>query len=461
MTGALLGALLAASALAKKPVREPPKLDPWSDEGLAALGARILPLVEREAGRKFVTPPIIRYSQPAAFQVLLAAEQRRIFDIVLADTPPEIRNRIATDAARMESASILGKYGIEDHVTYLCAPAIRDSLPLMGLTDDRGEDVLALILAHELTHALTDQHTDLVAQLGRIHDLDSLHAASGAWEGVATWGEQRVATALGLTDVFDALTGLQGWGPTGLIEPAAWTVYATYGLGRDFTAWHHGRAGIDGVWATLAEPPRETAAIYRPQRWGIPLPEPPIDYAAVLRGLEQEMTTGPWAVSNSRLGELTLRGEAVRADAEAQLEGTLGQLRHAQVLSAERDDRQAELRILEFDSPESVQAWLALLRTQQDAVTAAQAERYGLPVDVKWTPLDEVAGDESALRTQRIPLSGGRWKESISAHVVRGSTCVIVTAVDFRPGLRLGNTVNAIFARLDAARSVSPPHSSP
>lgn len=464
MTGALW-ALLAAAALARKPAPEPPP-DPWTDAGLAALGARIIPLVEREAGRTFRAPPVIRFSEPAAFHALLVSEQQRIFERVLADTPPELRERIASQAARIEAASLLGKYGIEDHVTYLCAPAIRDSLPLMGLTDDRAVDVLTLILAHELTHALTDQHTDLEAQLVRIHDLDGLQAASGAWEGVAMWSEQRVAAALGLTDVYDALTGLQGWGPDGLREPAAWTTYATYGLGRDFSAWHHQRAGVDGVWATLADPPRETAAIYRPERWGTPLPEPAIDYAAVLRGLEQEMTTGPWAVGNSRLGELVLRGEAVTADAEAELDEILGHLRWAQVLSAERPDRQIEIRILEFDGPESVQAWLALLRRQQDAVTSAQAELYGLPVDVKWTALDGVAGDESALRTQRIPQPGGRWKESVSAHVVRGSTCVVVTALDFRPGLRLGNTVNAVFARLDAARpvaapAVSPPHSSP
>ena len=448
--------------MAKKPVPEPiPRLDPFSDAGLADMATKVVPLVEAAAGRAFLTPPVVRFAVPDEFHNVLVSEERRIFAQVLPDTPAEMRERMAVDTARVEAAGVLGKYGIEDHVTYLCPSAIRDSLPQMGLDDDQSAEVLQLILAHELTHALTDQHTQLSSQLTRMHDLDALKAAGSAWEGVATWTEQRVAAKLGLTPLFDSLTGLQGWGPNGRDPRGPFSLYATYGLGRDFTAWHFDHGGFDAVWATLADPPRSTSAIFRPSRWGIPVQEPIFDAAALLRGLEQEITTGPWIVSNSRLGELSLREDAVNADAEEALEGILSHLEWAQVLNAERPDRQAELRIISFDSHESVQEWLDLLRNQQTASTDAVATLLGQPVDVVWSSLEGVPADESGLRTQRIPLDGGRWRESIAAYVVRGNTCVTVTAFDFRPGLRLGNTVNAVFARLDAAKAVSGAHPSP
>ncbi len=446
-------ALSAAAFAHPRPRSAPEALDPWTDAGLQAIAREVIPLVERHAGRRFTAPPEVAFAEEGPFEQLLGDESRLIYGRVLADTPPEIRDALATEGAHVQSLGILAKYGIQARVTYVCPDVIRDALPEMGLDDEEAPGVFRLVVAHELTHALTDQLTGLADQVGRLHDLDGLEAASGAWEGVAMWVERGVAADLDLTATFDALTRLQGWGPAGLEDPSRFRVWATYGVGMDFTAWQVARGGIDREWQVLAAPPDATATLFRPERWGTPPPEPAIDYAAALRGLEQHLTTGTWAVSNSRLGELVLRGEAATGDTADALDPILGHLVWAQSLGATRPDRQAELRILEFDAPDSVGAYLDVLQRQQEATTDAISTASGKPVDVIWEPFPDVPADRSGLRTQRIPMTGGTWQEERSAWVVRGSTCVVVTTSGFRPGLRLADTVTAIFERLDAARA--------
>ena len=110
----------------------------------------------------------------------------------------------------------------------------------------------------------------------------------------------------------------------------------------------------------------------------------------------------------------------------------------------------AKIRLLEFDAPEHARSYLDALRTQRTADDALVASLSGQEIEVVWTPLTGVAGDLVVGRTLRIAGAGGTFTERHSAWVVRGATVVVVSADGFRPGLRLGWTVDAVYARLDA-----------
>ena len=71
-------------------------------------------------------------------------------------------------------------------------------------------------------------------------------------------------------------------------------------------------------------------------------------------------------------------------------------------------------------------------------------------------PFDQVAGDVAARRNSAVVGLSGTRLERYSAWVVRGNTLVVVLTEDFRPGLRLGWAIDAVFARLDAARMGAP-----
>ncbi len=313
--------------------------------------------------------------------------------------------------------------------------------------------MLRLILAHELAHGLHDDVSDLSRILSELEDLDALRAASCTWEGLATWIEEEVAERLDLMDVYDALIGLQGWSRTGAREPAAYPVWALYGIGRDFITHHHDVGGADRVWEIVTTPPTRSAVVFRPETYGIPKAPASVDYSDVLVGTEQKLTKGAWLLANTRLGEYDLRGDAVYAGNEAAVAEVLSHLEAARMLSGSRLDNagQGEIRILDFDDASWAATYLALLRDQENAQSSAIAAQLGMPVEVSYAPFEQVPSDDATLRVARLPDVGGTAMERHQAWVQRSDIVVVVSADNFRPGLRLGWTVEAVFEALDTA----------
>lgn len=443
--GGVVLALLVLGAAAKKPAPAPPA--PFSDEALAAWTAEIVPAVERAAGRPFLTPPVVKLATPEAFGRMAREEIELITSAVMEDVPPELKEELSEGQDEVPMG-LLGKYGIFTKELYLCRQPIEAAAA--------GTDVVALakiILAHELTHALHDQHGDLASLVRRVPDRDALWAAQGTWEGLATWVEERVANELGLQEAYRFATALQGWSPSGLEQRQAYPVWAVYGRGRDAMAWHFEHGGYDEVWAVAAAPPLSSRALFRPAAWAEPRTPPPLDYAGVLRGTEQKLTEAPWVVAISLLGEFDLRGEAVMGGNEAAVDEVLAHLRQSWHLDAVRDDRHGEIRVLEFDDPAWPKRYLEVLRAQETTVAADLAAAIGREIEVRYEPFVQVPADDATLRISRVAGAGGVWSEKHAAWVVRGSTLVVVEAERFRPGLRTGWTVEEVFGRLEAARS--------
>jgi hypothetical protein len=296
---------------------------------------------------------------------------------------------------------------------------------------------------------------DLAAQVRALPDQDAMWAASGTWEGLATWVSEQVATELGVRDTWIALAKLQGWGPDGLEVPGAYPIWAVYGRGRDAIAWHHAHGGLDEVWAVAAHPPESSRGLFDPACWPCARPRSAVDYAAVLRTTEQELTDQPWGVGISWLGEFDLRGEAIVGGTDAELDRVMEHLVDAWVLDASRDDRDGQIRLLVFDGAEWPARYLEVLRAQQTAMDGLRANLMG-EIEVRYDRFDDVPADSAVLRTSRVEALGGVGTERFEAWVVRGSTLVVVGGSRFRPGLRLGWTVDAVYRRLDAARAGQP-----
>lgn len=449
---ALCWTLLAPAQAGRKHKKEALK-DPWSVESLAAYEAEVTPLVEKAAGRSFHTPPKVALVSSEDFARIVEEESLLIMQQVMGDTPEELRREAAQRQASATHAALLGKYAPAVGTLYLSPDVIAASAAQLGMPD-RVVDVARVILAHELGHALQDQVVGLTGLIKAVPDEEGLRAAAGSWEGVATWVEEKVAAELGLTDVYLGLIKLQGWGPRGLEEPGAFSVWAQYGQGRAFIAWHAEQGGTDHMWEVLAHPPAATSMLFRPETWAPTVPPAPLDYASVLRGIDQELTRGDWMVANSRLGEFDLREDAVAADNAAELDRILEHMIGGQRLEANRPDRRAEVRVLDFDGDTWPAAYLDLLKTQRISAAAVTARQLDVAVEVLWEPLPDVTGDVSTLRIERIPIGGGRHLEAHSAWVLRGQTAVVVRTERFRPGLRLERTVDEVFRRLEEARAV-------
>jgi len=261
------------------------------------------------------------------------------------------------------------------------------------------------------------------------------------------------------------LIALQGWSREGLEDTRAYETWAIYGQGRDFIAHHRNTAGIEKMWEVMQNPPPNTAMLFRPESWSPEVSPPALDHAEILRGTEQLLTKGEWVISNTTLGEITLRGEAVASGNEAELNRVLAHLEHAQALELMRPDRSGAIRLLMFDDATWPATYLALLRREETAASAQTAANRDVTVEVTYEPLPELRraldADAATLRTERIPLANGRHRESRSAWVARRDALVVVRATDFRPGLRLGRTVEEVFSRLEEARDRMQPGVAP
>ncbi|MCB9879673.1 MAG: hypothetical protein H6835_18930 [Planctomycetes bacterium] len=208
------------------PLLERPKLEPrpstelelqpcarLSAEQLATHVARLVPMVERCVGRRFVTPPKVRTADGASWYALVELEF------------PEVRD------LDLQVATTFALYLPErDEVVLSSYVASR-----LG-DDDAGARSAAAILAHELVHVLQDQHFALPSRLRVAEDRWQKQVLRALLEGHATLIEERIMTQLGAPDAEAQMRRRHRRG-AGLV----------YLRGRDYLASLEKEGGADAV----------------------------------------------------------------------------------------------------------------------------------------------------------------------------------------------------------------------
>jgi hypothetical protein len=439
-----------------------------TEEDLDRLVAFLVPHVEAAAEARFTTIPPGRLGSTDALRGVFEVETRQIVQAIY-EVPPEVVDALAR-GARGGVPGLLGKYAASTGAVYLTPQAFAD-----GRSAGAARDAALLVLAHELVHALQDQVAGIDRTLGALEDLDHFDGFRAATEGQANWVTLRVARALGLEDAFWALSRGQGWGPDGLLVPAAFPVFMLYGQGMFMCDHHAEKGGAEAVWRLVREPPRSTTMVFRPERYA-PSLALPVDLRGVLRGVEELLTAKiVWVPADTVLGEGPLRGELVGLPSErvgAALEGLTWAFERKMYSEGgpSAGPRSASVRVLSFADAAGAQGFTDLmsegLEAQAAARTEAEASLAAVESSVqarKWVveavPYDRVAGDRVVRRVVG-PLSatGARLavEEEQSLWVVRGPVVVIVGVSGFRPGNRLDRAVDEIFVRLDAALGDGP-----
>jgi hypothetical protein len=168
-----------------------------------------------------------------------------------------------------------------------------------------------LVLAHELTHALQDQHFGLDVSRNDLGEDDAELARHAVYEGDATLaGFAVVMGSLGRRAALSLAGQLEGV-PGALAReypqiPAAIreTVAFQYVAGVNFVSWAYQRAGWDGVNALLARPPFSTAQILHPEKYYIRAEYP---VSVRIGGLGPYLGGGWQTAEDSTVGEFTTR----------------------------------------------------------------------------------------------------------------------------------------------------------
>jgi hypothetical protein len=168
-----------------------------------------------------------------------------------------------------------------------------------------------LVLAHELTHALQDQHYGLDVGRNDLGEDDAGLARHAVYEGDATLaGFAVVMGSLGPRAAVSLAAKLEGV-PGALAQaypqiPAAIreTVVFQYVAGVNFVSWAYQRAGWDGVNALLAHPPFSSEQILHPEKYFVRA-EYPLNVR--IGGLTSYVGAGWQVAEESTVGEFTTR----------------------------------------------------------------------------------------------------------------------------------------------------------
>ncbi|MEN0062097.1 MAG: hypothetical protein AAGA48_08070 [Myxococcota bacterium] len=325
---------------------------------LRSMVEEIAPVVEQVAGRPFLRLPPVVATDEAQLEAVIFKEQVHLS--MTQGLPAEAAEHHARVVAHEVADSFAGKYGFLDKVLYVSVEGIAHRLAAQRAPAWLLRPMVRVVLAHELAHALQDQHTDLAAMATRARGEDAVLAINCAVEGHAVWVHEAVAARMGLSDALDVMTELLGTDRAldPLLNPSAYHNTYVYGLGRDFVAFHVHHGGTEQVWKVLERPPATTQQIATPARWASrrSLSWPSTE----LRRAVRRLAPRKWMTDTRRMGDYEIRDQLLRAEASEVLADALVDGWNARAIGAANQG--LEVQHLRFESAETATSFVVQMR---------------------------------------------------------------------------------------------------
>lgn len=226
-----------------------------------------------------------------------------------------------------------------------------------------------LVLAHELTHALQDQHFGLSTGRGDVGEDDAQLAQRAVYEGDATLagfaavlGGLGARGAVGVAGQLEALDAQLAHDYPTVPALVRESIAFQYVAGTNFVAWAYAASGWDGVNALLARPPRSTEQMLHPEKY-FERPEQP---TRIQLGALAPYLRGDWTLAEeTTLGELTIRILLERFVARPRATAIAAGWDGDRMLAVTRGDRIALVWLTSWDTEQDAgdffAAWAGIL----------------------------------------------------------------------------------------------------
>lgn len=276
---------------------------------------------------------------------------------------------LGVELLKLYSTQVAGFYDPRSGKLYLVETGLPSGGWLMTLLQFvlQRDLVGEMILAHELTHALQDQHFSVLGLTDDSTNEDRALAASAVVEGDATLsGFAYVFGGLPTPSLLEVVQRLQAIPlevaatlpdtPPALRE----ALIFRYTAGANFVAWAYLRGGWTAVDALLANPPTSTEQLLWPEKYFVT----PDDATEIqLGGLDEYRSSRDWSlVEENSLGELMIRVQAREF---------LSESRAIEVARGWDGDR-----FVAFTQGRDLRVfWMSIWDTERDAEEFLEAER--------------------------------------------------------------------------------------
>jgi len=425
-------------------------------EELKSVVAELVPIVEEQAGRKFFHIPELVIADAGILADVLYEEQIHLLQNLVKLDEAESRESAHRTSSNL-SYAFVGKYGFLDKKLYVVSDGIRDALAQRGVSPELIEPVIEIVLAHELTHALQDQHTDLDKVVSSRVDADAVMAVNCLVEGHAVWVHERVGSALGHDDALIIVRDILGYGDRGhdisnMSSGAFYTSYV-YGKGRAFVDHHVRTGGVEATWRMLVNPPGDTSMIVTPETYN-PYVAPAwrADVRNAIAMARMTITPPSWSPIDEGIGDYHLRRNLVDAGNKDALADhwTAGWSSSA----IKHPTEWAEVELLAFDSDEYAQRYVEHMRAHAEmtlALAAPPLTSAFLPdVRGKVTTYNDVESDKGAHEHLTMRLDEGPPHEVHNFWVARDVYVVQVRVVNHPVRNRqIARAIRHVFRSLD------------
>lgn len=433
----------------------------FTEEDIRQSVRQVVPHLQRIWGQKFSSiPKIVVGSKKATIRAMAEdmAVQIRAQHPEL--TEEQARKAAYTQASRMTDRT-LGKYGVKVKLLTLMPQNLMDLLKKHRIDPSHGRDILTILIAHELTHALQAEVVDVIDVLAEQKDPDTAAAYGAVVEGQCMFAQEQVAKALQLDKANDLYnrTFLIGHTPVhGNLPAAVIRQEFTYVTGKRFVEHLYGKKGPQAVWDVLQNPPATTRMIAHPQRYR-PGPADEPDLSPALAGFVEHFSQEGWKVIEKPMTELAMRalfGQGGTKDLDAMTRP----IRAGMLGAAKQGTQEVRLAIYRLDDSEDTPGFFDRLdkhvhrsirtirRIGQHEVRTFQAGRF--------KPMEN-----DGAKVYRIVLADKQGKVFLDKWIVRAArgsaVAELATEGVTLPPEQAAQLIEDCLRRLDNAPAETPP----
>ncbi len=408
----------------------------------------IAPVVAEVAGRDFDDVPEVVLADAHDLANVIYREQVHLLSAIEGMSSEQIEDQARRSAAQAPAFS--GKYGFLDRRLYVSVDEIRYTLGARGNPAYLLRPMVRVVIAHELAHALQDQHADLDHQVLQAPGGDAVMAINCTVEGHAVWVHEAVAARMGLGEAVEVMAQLMGYDEPiqGTMDPDSFYHSYLYGLGRDFVAFHAALGGTEQVWRVLLEPPIGTSQIVAPERWGR-------QHTGVSEVMQEQLASQArrlagrrWRSDGAALGDFDVRDQLIRAGSDGRGADGLQDGWNASYLGDPHEG--VEVQLLRFDSPSAAASFVINMRARSDV--QAQAVALDPFIEATGGDFDRLESDVSARESIVVRLFGQPDRFG-KVWVARGSDVVQVVSMNTGATDRqLARAIQRVFRALERQR---------